>query len=787
MALPLKRGELYVSGTLTHSTSLTGHPGWRDVLNTANAARSIPGYMLFSAPLGNGDPSDTVAYPLDQNPGMVAKLATGSRAWMPAGLDGNQYYWELTCSSAYNHAKFYEWLIQYLVGNTQAQNRAAAAGYMSGVWQWPSARQVVSNGRVNLIQVKQGESFNTNSNGYAIGGGNSDPIFEIAAMRRSDIPGHTGAGPCAVFRHNIDNQFVGGSPPAGDVYYHGSGGGATPIDIPLDTPFALSLVLTTTGVHPYIGTVVYNPFSVTWQSLTGGNEVTFSHIGVDAGGYAFGDPGRRSFIGGWGNYSNLAYGTLDLLDRQTGPTQAPTLLGPSGGSTPPIPPTGANGFVETGVKEWGTAASVTVQKRASATNGRTEKVSIWWDGQDKQRPPTPPGWVLVDTLPRVGFTSHMARWIRIARTSDDASGTTFTFPEPDIGTISIALQEVYDTYLGVDTLSGTPISSLVRGNDTTPTAPGVTTQGTNRALLGEFFLEQFFGATAPPPTMVARADLAGWELADENVATASATGSRVLGGVPAATRYIAGLMALKPGTPTQPATPTGLTATAGAGQVTISFNANSETNLLAPAYQLQRKISGGTYVDVAFFTVAGRPTVAVPWIDTAVVAGFTYLYRLRVLSETGGSAYTADATATPTTPTPPAPGPGPTPPPPSVEPLATFGPAEYRPTELAPRILRPHLRWPLRVVSGQYEIVEQGSAEDIGQQVDVTLRTPRGAIPAVPDFGLPDQTFQPDQGAIDATIEKWVPDAAPTIETTIINPADTGSARIDVDVEDSGT
>jgi phage baseplate assembly protein W len=90
-------------------------------------------------------------------------------------------------------------------------------------------------------------------------------------------------------------------------------------------------------------------------------------------------------------------------------------------------------------------------------------------------------------------------------------------------------------------------------------------------------------------------------------------------------------------------------------------------------------------------------------------------------------------------------------------------------------------------VSGQYEIVEQGSAEDIGQQVDVTLRTPRGAIPAVPDFGLPDQTFQPDQGAIDATIEKWVPDAAPTIETTIINPADTGSARIDVDVEDSGT
>jgi hypothetical protein len=336
VAIPLKRGQLFVSGTLTSSSSLTGHPGWRDVLNTANSPYSTPaGYNLFTGPLGNGDPSDTVAYPLNQNPGMVAQVATGGLAWMEPGLDGQQFCWSLTCSSTYNHAKFYDWLVEWPAGNTQAQNISAVTGYLSGVWQWPSARTIVSNGRVNLIQVKQGESFNKNAQGYPVGGGNSDPIFEIAAMRRSDVAGHSGAGPCAVFRHNIDNIFVGGSPPAGDVNYHGSGGGATPVDLPLDAPFALCLVFTTTGVHPYFGAITLpwtGPGSVAWTSLTNGSQVTFSHIGVDAGGFAFGSTARRAFIAGWGNYSNVAYGTLNLADRQSGPTQAPTLLGPYGSS-----------------------------------------------------------------------------------------------------------------------------------------------------------------------------------------------------------------------------------------------------------------------------------------------------------------------------------------------------------------------------------------------------------------------------------------------------------------------
>lgn len=340
MALPTKLSELYVSGTLTSSGSLTGHPGWRDVYNTSNSPVSVAGYNLFTGPLGNGDASDTVAYPLNQNPGMVAKVASGSDAWMPSGLDGQQFYWELTCSSTYNHAKFYDWLVEWLSTNTQAQNRSAVVGCLSGVWNWPSARTILSNTRVNLLQVKQGESFNKNAQGYPIGGGNSDPIFEIAAMRRSDVGG-SGAGPRAIFRHNVDNAFVGGSPPAGDVNYHGSGGGATPVDIPLDAPFALALVLTTTGVHPYFGAItlpwVNLATSVAWTSLTNGSEVTFSHIGNDAGGYAFGDTRRRAFIGGWGNYSNGAYGTLKLLSRQSSPTQAPTLVGPNAASAPSTP------------------------------------------------------------------------------------------------------------------------------------------------------------------------------------------------------------------------------------------------------------------------------------------------------------------------------------------------------------------------------------------------------------------------------------------------------------------
>jgi len=86
-----------------------------------------------------------------------------------------------------------------------------------------------------------------------------------------------------------------------------------------------------------------------------------------------------------------------------------------------------------------------------------------------------------------------------------------------------------------------------------------------------------------------------------------------------------------------PATPTGLTATAGVGQVTLQWNASAG----ATSYTIFRSTNG-----VGFSSIGGSQTTA--YTDTAVSAGTLYHYQVSAQNQYGQSGNSAQATATPT-------------------------------------------------------------------------------------------------------------------------------------------
>jgi hypothetical protein len=183
---------------------------------------------------------------------------------------------------------------------------------------------------------------------------------------------------------------------------------------------------------------------------------------------------------------------------------------------------------------------------------------------------------------------------------------------------------------------------------------------------------------------------------------------------------------------------------------------------------------GGTFATLDF-------TNTPSYHDATVLNGTDYVYRIRALSEGGGSAYTTDLPATPTGPDPPTPNPGP-----SNPPTPAFEVAEYRPLRFETKVLRPHLRWPLRVVNGAYDVVEQDSPEEIRQCVEITCRTPRGSRMSLPDFGLPDQAFRmggPSRAQIEAAIARWEPRAPVAIDVDFPDLVDDTLARVGVTVE----
>jgi len=93
------------------------------------------------------------------------------------------------------------------------------------------------------------------------------------------------------------------------------------------------------------------------------------------------------------------------------------------------------------------------------------------------------------------------------------------------------------------------------------------------------------------------------------------------------------------GTPAAPAAPTGLTATAGNAQVTLSWTASTG----ATGYTVKRSTtSGGPYTNVATVTTTN-------YVNTGLTNGTTYYYVVSATNSVGGSNNSAQAIAIPGT------------------------------------------------------------------------------------------------------------------------------------------
>lgn len=97
--------------------------------------------------------------------------------------------------------------------------------------------------------------------------------------------------------------------------------------------------------------------------------------------------------------------------------------------------------------------------------------------------------------------------------------------------------------------------------------------------------------------------------------------------------------------PTRPAAPTGLAATAGAGQVALAWDAVSG----AATYRVYRGLTPGG--QGAMPCAGGLLTPA--FFDTVVTSGVTYYYRVTAVNVGGESVLSNEASVTPLTPNPP--------------------------------------------------------------------------------------------------------------------------------------
>ncbi|MTK05427.1 glycosyl hydrolase family 8 [Micromonospora sp. CP22] len=92
-----------------------------------------------------------------------------------------------------------------------------------------------------------------------------------------------------------------------------------------------------------------------------------------------------------------------------------------------------------------------------------------------------------------------------------------------------------------------------------------------------------------------------------------------------------------PPSTTAPAAPSNLTATAGTGQITLSWRDNSEDET---GFVIERRTDTGSWSQIAT-TGAGTASYS----DTSVTAGTRYIYRVRARNQAGDSAWSTEATA----------------------------------------------------------------------------------------------------------------------------------------------
>src|SRR5712664_2617661 len=93
-----------------------------------------------------------------------------------------------------------------------------------------------------------------------------------------------------------------------------------------------------------------------------------------------------------------------------------------------------------------------------------------------------------------------------------------------------------------------------------------------------------------------------------------------------------------------PATPTGLTATAGNAQVSLAWNASSG----AASYNLYRSVNGGAYT-----LLNTNPITTTSYTDSSLTNGTPYCYEATAVNSSGESAKSSPACATPQPPPPP--------------------------------------------------------------------------------------------------------------------------------------
>jgi len=103
---------------------------------------------------------------------------------------------------------------------------------------------------------------------------------------------------------------------------------------------------------------------------------------------------------------------------------------------------------------------------------------------------------------------------------------------------------------------------------------------------------------------------------------------------------VAGLEVWTPPSGTAPATPTGVTATAGVTQVSLSWTASSG----ATSYNVYRSATAGGEGTTAY----ASGITSTSYVNTGLTAGTTYYYKVAAVNSAGTSAQSSEVSATPT-------------------------------------------------------------------------------------------------------------------------------------------
>lgn len=94
------------------------------------------------------------------------------------------------------------------------------------------------------------------------------------------------------------------------------------------------------------------------------------------------------------------------------------------------------------------------------------------------------------------------------------------------------------------------------------------------------------------------------------------------------------------------------------------------------------------------------------------------------------------------------------------------------------------IAFPVTVVGGEIQLVEDGTDTEVGMEVEILCLTPQGWFPGLPDFGLADQAFRrggADTSEIERQISAWVPDAE-AVASHDVSVLDAGLDRVGVKV-----